>query len=369
LRRGGGYHPGVPRERLILIVAGAAAAAVAAALLLAPEVGEELAPEPRQAWVAIQPAGSEVARVGPVDLAAGTPFTLHAVLEARDRQGRTIYYTAAPALEMEGRRVAAEALRPWDRPEEVKVLWFTVEGAAPFLPVATPGELARLELTELFRADWPQTWSVPGTLEPRHDDHLRRPHEPKERPFGTQRFHARVEIFPRGGAALPAERYKSWGAAELRDRWRDFPTVTASLPGAAGPASRAFGLTQVEPPEAASPELMSAIAELAGRRLVFSLSTVLRDTLAAAGAADLTASSWRPIALSGSGLRWETEVRQGDLLRSGDRVVLLHRDAGTPGTLDGADLALTFERGPAVLPLGEVFAAGAPVELAPLARR
>lgn len=354
------------RERTILIASGAVASLVVAGLLLAPRVTEELAPKPQQAWVAIQPAGSGVARIGPVDIPAGTGFTLHAVLEARDRDGRPVYYTEAPGLEIGGEAVPAAALRRWDRREEARVMWFTVEGKSPYLPLEAAADLQRFEVNELFRADWPQAWSVPGALEPRHDDHLARARAQKDREFGTQRYHARIELFGRDSSTLPQTRFKSWGAAELPERWREFPTVVATLPGVAGPPSRVFGLTQVQPPEAASRELLAAVADLSGRRLAFSLATVLRETLAGAGVDGMGALRWREVALAGSGLRWDTDVRQGDLLRSGAQVAVLYRDAGVAGVLDPADLALAFEMGAVVLPLGEVFTSGLPVEHAPL---
>ena len=354
------------RERTILIASGAVASLVVAGLLLAPRVSEELAPKPQQAWVAIQPAGSAVARVGPVEVPAGTAFTLHAVLEARDRDGQRVYYTAAPSLEIGGEAVPAAALRRWDRPEEARVLWFTVEGKSPYLPLEAPGDLQRFEVNELFRPDWPQTWSVPGALEPRHDDHLARARAQKDRPFGTQRYHARIELFDRDSPTLPQTRFKSWGAAELPERWEEFPAVVATLPGVAGPPSRVFGLTQIQPPEAASRELLAEVADLARRRLAFSLATVLRETLEAAGADGMGSLQWREVELARSGLRWDADVRQGDLLRSGAQVAVLHRDAGVAGQLDAGDLALAFEMGALVLPLGEVFTSGLPVELAPL---
>ena len=361
------------RERTLLLAGGIVGVLVVAALLLAPRVSEELAPEPRRAFVAIQPAGSSVARAGRVELPAGTGFTLHAVLEAVDRDGQPVYYTAAPGLEIAGEAVPAAALRRWDRREEAKVLWFTVEGEKPFLPVTEPADLSRVTFGELFRPDWPQTWSVPGVLEPRHDDHIRRVVDQKSRTFGTQRYHARIELFDPNGGSLPQRRFKSPGAAELRrsgggrGNEAGLATVVATLPGVAAPASAVFGLTQLELPPGASSELLAAAAKLASDGLAFSVSTVLRDTLRAAGSDAGEAAAWRPVTIGG-GLRWGADARAGDLLRSGGDIAVLHRDGGAPGVVDGGDLVLAFDRGAAVLPLSAVFT-GLPVEWAPLARR
>ena len=357
------------RERLLLVAGGLLGLVVVAALLLAPEIGEELAPEPRRAWVAVQPAGAAVATVGRVELVAGTAFTLHAVLEAVDRQGERLYYTGAPALVVGGERVPAERLRRWDRREEAKILWFTVEGERPYLSVESADDLRAVTFGELFRADWPQAWSVPGDLEPHHDDHIERAAPQEDRPFGTQRFHARVELFDPANPTLPQQRFKSPGAAEVRSGGDgEVATGVASLPGVAGPPSRVFGLTQVEAPAGAADGLAAAVERLARDEIAFSTPTVLRETARAAGLPGVEALSWRPATLAGS-LRWGADVRQGDLLRAGDRFAVLHRDAGAAGALDGEDLALAFDHGAAVVPLSAVFPDGQPVELAAIAPR
>jgi hypothetical protein len=319
--------------------------------------------------VAIQPAGREVARVGRVDVAAGTAFTVHAVLEARDRDGQAVYYTSARRLEVGGREVPVASLRAWDRREEVRVLWFTVEGRSPYLPLEPGATATGLSFSELFRADWPQTWAAPGALEPRHDDHLGRAREQRDRSFGTQRFHARIEVFDPERPTLPEARFKSWGAAELPERWQEFPTVVATLPGVAAPASAVFGLAQVDTPAEPTAELLAEVARLAERGLAFSLVTVLRSTLAAAGRDGMADLVWREVSLASSGLSWGADVRTGDLLRSGLQVAVLYSDAGIPGELDGADLALAFDRGATVLPLSVAVGGGLPVEHAPLAAR
>lgn len=356
------------RERTLLLVGAGIAILIVAALLLTPRIAEKLAPKPQRAWVAIQPAGERLARTGRVEMPAGTTFNLHAVLQATGSDGETVYYTQARELEIDGRRVPAEALRAWDRPQEVRILWFTVEGEKPFLPVESAADLEKVTFAELFRADWPQTWSVPGVLEPRHDDHLRRVLEQKNRPFGTQRFHVRIELLAPEGGMVPVERYKSAGAAELGEDPDALSTVVATLPGPAGPASRVFGLTQVVPPENPSRELLAAVDDLASRELAFSVATMQREMLAAAGL-DGGSLAWKELDLARDDLRWEADVRQGDLLRSGPLVAVLYRDGGRPGALDGGDLVLTYDHGAAVLPLSEVFLTLLPVEWASLAPR
>jgi len=351
-------------ERRNLLLALTVVLVLVAALLLWPSIREELAPEPTAAWVAIQPEGAGEAVVGTVLVDAGTPFQLYAVLEATARDGSKVYYTEAPALRLPDGPVPTEALARWDRPQEARVLWFTVEGALPYLEL-DPGEtLERFRLTELLRPDWPQSWSVPGTLDPANDDSLVRSGARGDNPFGTQRFHVRIELYGRESSLIPQERYRSPGAAEIWRKWRVFPTVIASLPGAIGPASALFGLTQIEPPPTESQAMQREIRELTRHHMAFSRITALGSLLSSAGES-MDSLDWRQISLD-AGLPWSEE--EGNLVRVGDRVVILFGDEGEPGALDRRDLCFDYARGAAVRPLGDVFVGGGEVELASVGR-
>lgn len=373
-------------EKKIFWTVVAVAVVAVAALVAMPRVEERVAPRPTAAWVAIEVEGSGVARVGPVSIEAGTPFTLHAVLAAETRRGETIYYTEAPALAFgDEEPLAAEALRRWPSDRQAKVLWFTVEGPSPYVKLEG-GSLERFRLTEHLRSDWPFAWSVRGRLEPANDDVLATAEADAEYPFGTLRFQVRIELFGREVTVLPEARFASWGKEELPERLDEFPTVTAHLPGAARPASEVFGLTQLESPEEEvrtgtladldelrdAGSLRQALVELTRQRLAFSRLPLLAEVLAAAGV-DADAVPWQPIELTGA-LGWGEEVHPGDLLSAGGRVVVLYRDAapaapvpeGVPaapaigsgpgnGRLDGDDLALDYVRGASVRRLSDVF--------------
>lgn len=341
-----------------------------AVFLLFPRVQRELGPQPVAAHVAIEAEGSGVAVVGPVRLEAGTPFTLHAVLEAERRDGSPVYYTEAPALRIDGREASTQDVEAWNEgPTTVKILWFTVEGTIPYLELEAGEDLSRFRMSEIFRAQWPQTWTVPGNLEPANDDALVRDGARGGNPFGTQRYHVRIELFERGNAVVPRERYRSADAAAARAAPDSFPTAVSALPGVLAPASEVFGLTQIEPPPGAPRELSQGIRELVRSDLAFSRLTVLDSLLSAAGVglADLT---WRRVDL-GAGLPWEGQggdVAPGALLRVGNRIVVLYQDQGTEGILDRRDLCFDYARGAAVRALGDVFSGeGGDVELARLA--
>jgi hypothetical protein len=288
------------------------------------------------------------------------------VLEARGRDGEPVYFTEATRLAFGDREVPAASLRVWDRGQIVRVRWLTVEGFKPYLEVASAAELDEFRLEEAYRADWPTTWTVPGSTAGRYA--LQRAEGVAERvpDFGTQRFAARIELWQGEEDLAPTARFVSPGAREAMERPDEFPTAVLALPGAVGPASRAFGLAQLEiaPTANSAPDLRGRIDDLVARRLAFSRLGLLAATIRAAGR-DPESLRWREIELgAGDGPRWGEGVAgagaiaAGDLLQSGGRTVVLVRDAGAPGELDPDDLCLDFARGARLRPLREVFSGG-----------
>lgn len=355
---------GAGPERKTLIVVAAVVVLAVVGFFLWPQVEESLAPEPHQAWAAIEAEGSGVARVGWVRLPAGTPFTLHAVLEARTREGEAVYYTEAPALEIGGEAVPAESLRPWDRGRHPKVKWFTVEGAIRERPAQDATSLERFRLQEVYRPAWANTWAIPGSLDVARTENEERPFRQLEAAFGTQRYHVRVEIFKDEQALLPDESYKSWGADVVREKVESFPGVTASLDGTLGPASEVFGLSQLEP-QSLDPDLVAGLRTLSRQRLAFSRLTVLFETAQKAGLDPSSDLPWQPLELS-SRAAWGETVNPGDALQVLERLVLLYEDRGEEGVLDPQDLVFDFAQGAAVRTLEQVFGSEGEVRWAPL---
>lgn len=349
-------------NRLFWIVV-LAVLAVVAVILLQTEVEDRILPEPESAWVAVEIAETGVAVVGPVEIGAGVPFTLHAVLGARGRTGGEVFYTDAPGLRFGDREIPAESLRPWRRSRPVKVRWYTVEGRWPYLPLGSEG-IQTFGLQEFLRSDWPLTWSVPGMIDVAHDDHLERVDALPSQIFGTQRYQVRIELYGQEDDLVPLQTIRSWGVADLKQNVDAFPTVSMVAYGAAAPASRVFGLTQLDPPEEADADLVAQIDELAQNRIAFSSLTVLRDQLEGAGKR-WQELEWRPLDLAGTA-GWGGDADTGDLLRVGDRVVVLYEDRGDPEILDYQDLCFDFVQGATVRPLGDVFGGDGQVELASL---
>jgi hypothetical protein len=296
------------------------------------------------------------------------------VLEA-DRDGEKVFYTEAPALTVGGRPVPATALRRWDRPQPVKVLWFTVEGRVSYLALEPGDTLDRFHFEAFFRPEWGFGWTAAGSLDPANDDRLVAERRLPALPSGTQRYQARIEIFRRDvqRELVPRARFISpgpetlfggaarggggGGAAGGGSRAGEPTAVVATLPGPAGPASAVFGLTEIEPPPGADDALRAELLRLTRQRLAFGRLELLATILEAAGR-DVGELDWERIDLEGE-VPWEEEVAAGDLVRVGDRVVVLYRDAagaGRPGALDREDLCFDYEGGAAVRPLAAVFA-------------
>ncbi|MEE8137880.1 MAG: hypothetical protein V3T81_03270 [Thermoanaerobaculia bacterium] len=351
-------------DRKIFWAAGAAVLVLLVLLLLSGKVERELAPRPKAAWVAIEVGGGELAEVGRVEIESGTPFTLHAVLEATSWRGETLYFTQAERLRIHGEEVPAESLRPWKSSAEIRILWFTVEGFAPYLDVRRPEDFKRFRFRESFRSEWPRAWSIPGHLEPSSESLRPRPMETGFPPFGTQRFHVRIEFYGPESRIRPRHRFASWGAGDLPAQAGSFPTVSAYLPGLLRVPSLVFGLTQIEPRPGLAEE-RARLAEWFRQRIAFSRLTLLKQILDEAGV-DYEELGWTGVDLE-QGPSWgEGAVKPGDLLRVGEHLVILLRDRGVEDTLDYEDLCFDFSKGSSLWPLGDVFVGEGLVEWASL---
>ncbi|MEM8996900.1 MAG: hypothetical protein AAGF23_19100 [Acidobacteriota bacterium] len=339
---------------------------VVAAVLFQPAVEEQLAPKLETAWVAIEAPGSEVAEVGRLELEEGQPFKLRAVAFARARDGSPVYYTEAAGLVIDGQPVPAEQIRRWDRSKPLKVRWYTVEGRYPYLPLDETG-IQAFEFQEFLRSDWPLAWTVPGEIDAAHDNHLEGSPHLQRQLFGTQRYQVRIELYRRADDLVPEQVIDSWGFRDLKENLAAFPTAVMRAKGGAGLVSTVYGLTQLEPPAEPPEGLLAQIDELAGADIAFSRLTLLRDLTAAAGVTFATAP-WRSVELVGTQGFGDGGVRAGDLLRVGDRVVVLYEDRGGLGVLDYDDLCFDLVQGIEVRALGEVFSGeGLDVEWASLA--
>ena len=339
-------------------------------LRYAPPIRSALAPQPIAAHVALLAEGETIARDGAVEIAAGTPFRLFAVVEAKTLTGKRIFYSEAPSLELGGVRVPDAEIEPWPTSRPARIRWLTVEGFAPFLAVRGAEDLERFRLVENFHPEWGPGWSAPGVVDPRAVQ--LEPGSPlRPLAFGSQRYAIRFELLAGEQSVTPELRVASAGADETLAADSDGAmTLAAELPEPLATLSRAFGLTQLAGASDLAPDLLARIGDLLARSLGFDRARLLADHLAAAGlsAADL---DWREIDLEADELGWSGEVGPGDLLQGGGRIVVLFRDQGVTGRLDPADLCFDFERGAKIRRIDEIYRerGGFELEWAPLARR
>jgi hypothetical protein len=353
------------RRRLIVVTVCVVAVAIIV-LLIVPRARQMFAPVPTRALIAVQAGSESAARIGGAwTLPAGTPFRLYAVLEARTREGHTVYFSDAPALEVGDRRVSVDDVSTWDQRLDARVLWFTIEGAPAFVDAANAEAQAAFKLREIHRPNWPQAWSVPGSVQPRSQTLAggREKYGPLR--FGTAAYQVRILLFGPESQIRPRERYESPGAEVLLAQPDSVARVTVKLPGALGPASAVFGLPEFESDPDAGVELTPRLQRILHLGLAFRHAAVIAATLEVAGRrwVDL---SWRPLDLE-EGPKWGAGgVRAGDLLRSGGRIVLLWRDADGSGRLSAGDLCFDMVKGPAVRSLSEVFSGSGLVEWAAL---
>ncbi len=335
--------------------------------------------EPLAALVAIQPEGESVASVRMHQLPSGHKFSLHAVVRAQ-RDGEIVYFTDAPALEIEGNTLTAPQVRPWPDSRTTRVRWFTIEGSPPFIEWEKGRRFPRHQV--VFRPDWGSGWRIPGDVRPGNSNLAFGAEGFGPTSFGTARYYVRVETYARGNRLAPEARFES--PSLVAGEFEIDPAVPGVVINLAAPLtvpSQVFGLAQVEglPPE---PQILKEFQIQAKNRMTFSSAWVLNGFLSSIGHnwEDL---EWSPLDLSGEERQvpWGTEVNPGDLLRAGGRVVFVFQDVSQarstdqglepakPGVVDYGDLCLDFSRGASVRRLDEVFSGGGQVEWARVAQR
>ena len=343
-------------RRVIALVIGLILAALALVVFVLPALRRARLAEPVAAHVGIEVGGDGVARVGRVRLGPEEPFRLHAVVEARAKDGSVAFYTEAKEVRFTADEQRGEnaPTRPWsERPEPARVLWLTLEGAAAFRPLAAGEDLARFAFEEFSHPEWGTGWTAEGSLEARRDDALELEGLTSGLEFGTQHFQVWVEILEQERDAFPQKRLKSAGSAELLADPAGVAAVEVTLPLPLALPSRVFGLTQIEAPPEAPEAIYAALAERYSQGLLFSRALLLRDLLAGAGRT-LESLDWERLDLQ-AGEPWGQRVEAGDLLRVGGRWVVLFRDEGRTGFVDGGDLCFEYERGAVVRRLSAAF--------------
>lgn len=352
-------------RRVWWITGGALLALVALRFL--PQIENPLAPDLLTAHVALLAEGETVASDGAHELAAGRPFRLFAVLAAEDWRGEPVWFSEAPALRLGGREIPRDALRPWPDDPRVKVRWFTVEGFAPYLEIASAADLERFRLNDNFHPEWGDGWTIAGQVDPRLVM-LGAGSPLRPLPFGGQRYAVRVELFDEPQALTPRRRIASPAAEAVLADAAAGTSVVAALPAPLARLSATFGRPELAPAAPLEAAVAERLAALTAAGLAFERAPLLAGHLADNGVA-AAALAWQPIDLARERPPWGSAVGQGDLLQAGPRVVVLFRDEGEPGRLDPADLVFDLWQGLRIRRLDEIFRGedGLELELATLA--
>ncbi len=300
-----------------------------------------------------------LARVGPVTFSGTEPIRLHAVLVGREGE-TTVYYTSATRLEIDGEEVAAEMMRPWpNRP--MRCLWQTLEVSAPLLEVDSTERLESLEFTNFSHPDWGVACSAIATITARQRDTVLTAEDRRQLSFGAQNYQVWVEFLETETSLVSEQSIRSPGSEALLAKPQSFPRVRLELSGRLETAAAVFGLSQIEPKPGLEDSGRQRIIELHRSRLLFSREPLFQDLVAEGPEEQL---NWRLIELDGTQPFLTEEqvtegatggVRIGDLLRVGARFVVVFRDLGISGALDGEDLCFDYSRGAIVRRLADVF--------------
>jgi hypothetical protein len=318
---------------------------------------------PVAAHVAIELRDEGVARTGRIEVAPSTDFKIHAVLEARTEEGEVRYYSDVAGLELYGERVAPELVQSWDGPRFAQVLWLTLEAQRRYAEITSARQLEGFRFDGFARPEWGRGWIAEARMGLRSEE-LLDVHAGSDVMFGTRFLQAWVELSDQRDAILPQERFKSPGPEVLLTDPERVTTLVIRSPGALGSAERVFGLSQLEPAPELDESTREAIRSLHDRGLAFNRIELLRDLTNDSGQ-PFSELDWSLVEL-GQGVRWGQDIFPGDLLRAGDRWIVVFDDTQGDGLLDASDRCLDFDRGAGVENISEVFVGEGELQLARL---
>lgn len=284
--------------------------------------------------------------------------TVEAALALRIGRRGTVGHWIAPVnrLALDGVQIEHQETASW--PEEgrgVRVFWFSVESSnlGGSLNAENAGE--RLRYRTFLAPEMGRGLRAKDLPETHNDDHIGR--QPVTAPggAGTFRLYARVEVVEGDADLRPLQAVTTQGVEAIREP--DFPTILR--PADFGDAvhqsaGELFGLPGFEPRsdtgdwnEVTVSAFQRSFTDLVAERFVVSSRTfaavavtgepnIEEGALIDLGTLSVTAENVRH---RGRVLRWQDDVRLGDLLVDGDHWWVLLGDDGN-GELDPADAVL-----------------------------
>jgi hypothetical protein len=272
----------------------------------------------------------------------------------RGKAGR--WLAPVERLMIEGNEVEHEKTGSWPETDRaVRVFWFSVESTNLGGSLNIENARDRLSYRTFLAPEMGRGLRAERLPENHNDDHIGRQSETAPDGAGTVRLYARVEIVEPDSELRPLQVMTTPGTEAIMEA--DFPAVFR--PGDFGEAINSsvgelFGLPGFEPRsdsgawnEVTVPAFQMSFTDLVSERIVVSSRTLA--AIAVSGAPDidedgltaLGALSLAPerVRRRGRVLRWESDVRPGDLLVDDGHWWVLLGDEGN-GELDPADTVL-----------------------------
>lgn len=311
----------------------------------APRLARWLTPDVRRVHVVSAALGDSLATAGPREVAAGTPVTLFAVVEAVASDGSPRYYGPVDRLRLGSGESPAVDAEPWSsRWLGLEILWFKVEPLHPFFNEQQSETFRPVDIqyAETLMTSWGFAQRHAADITPTGDEFPRWA-------VGTMRYRVRAVVRDQRGRVVAQALSPGAAAVHAREPWRRPHRVSVRDPeGVLGRMRGYAGLPYVPMPPSASARAVEAYLggtvldfwvgaqRQLGRDLPFhSWSELPRH-------ADLVADD---IFLARDGLYYYGrdplrqvrfgEVQVGDLLAIDDHVGVLLEDRGPEGAPDG----------------------------------
>jgi hypothetical protein len=309
-----------------------------------------------EARVVTATASDPVFRRGQRHVQAGETVDVAVALRIgrRGKSGR--WLAPVERLAIEGHELDHEKTGSWpEAGRTLRVFWFSVENTNLGGSLNVENAADRLKYRTFLAPEMGRSLRAERLPETHNDDHIGQQSTTAPDGAGTVRLYARVEVVETDSDLRPLQVITTSGVEAILEP--EFPSVfrSADFGQAIEPlVGELFGLPGFEPRDDSGawndvtiPAFQMSFTDLVSNRMVVSSRTLAAvavsgrpdleaDALTALGTLSLTPES---VLRKGRNLRWEIDVRPGDLLVAGDHWRVLLADEGN-GTLDPADSVL-----------------------------
>lgn len=344
-------------ERRLLITVFLTLMALIFLPLLVHHIRQSRRPVPVEARIVTATGSDPQHRTGRRTVAAGDSVDVALAVRIAQIGRQDRWLAPVEELVIDGHGVSCETSETWVEDElGLRVFWFTVESAN--LGGRLTGDTAaeRLRYRTFLAPEMGRGLRAERLPEPHNDDHLGTGAPAVVEGIGTIRLYARVELVESPSTVRPQYTLSTLGLDSLRSP--SFPALHLAGDFADGiqpVVGELFRLPGFEPDGDTSEgrnrvtvaELGATFNSLVDQRLVTSSWTTA--AVAAAGrpgldraqlevVSQIRADDLQPVD-GGAALEWNVDLRAGDLIRSGQRWLVLVSDDGN-GILDAADAVI-----------------------------